>query len=93
MEVTHPLKIANYRNFIFTRFFLTLAYQIIAVIIGWHIYKLTGDVLALGLIGLAEALPAISIALFAHINGGGLRNLVVGLDCREFDFGWVQLGC
>ena len=68
MEVTHPLKIANYRNFIFTRFFLTLAYQIIAVIIGWHIYKLTGDVLALGLIGLAEALPAISIALFAgHI--------------------------
>lgn len=68
MTITHPLKISNYRNFIFTRFFLTLAYQIVAVVIGWHIYKLTNDVLALGLIGLAEAIPAISVALFAgHI--------------------------
>jgi len=35
------------------------------VVIGWHIYKITNDVLALGLIGLAEAIPAISVALFA----------------------------
>lgn len=35
-----------------------------AVIIGFHIYHLTKDPLALGLVGLCEAIPAISIALY-----------------------------
>ena len=35
-----------------------------AVIFGWLIYNYTKDAFSLGLIGLAEALPAISIALF-----------------------------
>lgn len=35
-----------------------------AVIIGFHIYHLTKDPLALGLIGLCEAIPAIGIALY-----------------------------
>jgi MFS family permease len=42
-----------------------LAYQVIGVTVGWHIYQLTGDVLALGLIGLAEVIPYFSCALFA----------------------------
>jgi len=46
------------------RFFFTFAYQMQAVIIGFHIYHLTKDPLALGLIGLCEAIPAISIALY-----------------------------
>jgi len=46
------------------RFFFTFAYQMQAVIIGFHIYYLTKDPLALGLIGLCEAIPAISIALY-----------------------------
>lgn len=92
MEITHPLKIANYRNFIFTRFFLTLAYQIIAVIIGWHIYKLTGDVLALGLIGLAEALPAISIALFAgHIADKHNRKKIMQFSMLAMLLGAIGL--
>lgn len=65
MAIEHPLRVSGYRNFILTRFCLTVALQILAVIIGWHIYKLTKDVYALGLIGLAEAIPAISVALFA----------------------------
>jgi MFS family permease len=44
---------------------MVLAYQITAVVVGWHIYELTGDPLALGLVGLAEALPYFSCALFA----------------------------
>ena len=32
---------------------ITLAYQILTVTAGWHIYALTHDVVALGLIGLA----------------------------------------
>jgi MFS family permease len=44
---------------------IVLAYQIIAVVVGWHIYELTHDPLALGLIGLAEVIPYFSCTLFA----------------------------
>jgi MFS family permease len=36
-----------------------------SVIIGWQIYQYTKDVLALGLIGLAEAIPFIIVSLFS----------------------------
>lgn len=62
------LKIPGFRFFLGTRLFLTLALQMQAVIIGWEIYKITSDPFSLGLVGLAEALPAISVALYAgHI--------------------------
>lgn len=47
------------------RVLLVLAYQITAVVVGWHIYKLTRDPWSLGLVGLAEAIPYFSFALFA----------------------------
>jgi MFS family permease len=58
------LRFPEFRSFLTIRFFLTFAYQIQAVIVGWHIYHLTKDPLSLGLIGLAEAIPALSIALY-----------------------------
>ncbi|MBL0340432.1 MAG: MFS transporter [Bacteroidetes bacterium] len=58
------LKIAEYRWFILARFTLTIGWQMQAVIFGWLIYNYTKDAFSLGLIGLAEAIPAISIALF-----------------------------
>ena len=47
------------------RFLIVLAYQMLAIVVGWHIYELTHDTLALGLIGLAEVIPYFSCALFA----------------------------
>jgi MFS family permease len=47
------------------RLFIVLAYQMMAIVVGWHIYELTHDTLALGLIGLAEVIPYFSCALFA----------------------------
>ncbi len=44
---------------------MVLAYQMMAVAVGWHIYEITHDPLALGLIGLAEAIPYFACALFA----------------------------
>lgn len=44
---------------------LVLAYQMTAVTVGWHIYEITHDPLALGLIGLAEVIPYFCTALFA----------------------------
>ncbi len=58
------LRFPEFRWFLTIRFFLTFAYQIQAVVIGWYIYQLTKDPLSLGLIGLAEAIPALSIALY-----------------------------
>ena len=59
------LRFKEFRSYIGMRFFLTFGFQIQAVVIGWHIYSLTKDPFSLGLIGLAEAIPAISIALYA----------------------------
>lgn len=48
---------------------MTLATMIQGTIVGWQIYELTHDPLALGFIGLAEALPFIGAALFAgHVT-------------------------
>lgn len=57
---------------------LTIALQIQAVIVGWEIFKITKDPFSLGLIGLAEAIPAISIALYAgHIaDVSSKRNII-----------------
>lgn len=64
----HPyaaLRIRDFRLFILSRLFITLAVQIQGVVVGWQIYEYTGDPLSLGLIGLAEAIPAITVSLYA----------------------------
>lgn len=47
------------------RLLIVFAYQIMAIVVGWHIYELTHDTLALGLVGLAEVIPYFCCALFA----------------------------
>jgi len=59
------LRIKDYRKFVTARFLLTFAIQMQSVIVGWQIYELTHDALSLGLIGMAEAIPFLCIALFA----------------------------
>jgi MFS family permease len=61
----HPLRNPAFLKLLAFRIQIVLAYQIIAVVVGWHIYELTHDTLALGLIGLAEVIPYFSCALFA----------------------------
>lgn len=59
------IKSPRYRSFILTRLFLTLGFQMQTVIIGWELYNITKDPFSLGLAGLAEAIPAIGVALYA----------------------------
>ena len=59
------LLIADFRNFITARMCMTLAIQIQGVAVGWQVYEITHDPLSLGLIGLAEAIPAITVSLYA----------------------------
>jgi MFS family permease len=60
-----PLRFTPFRWLIVSLLPSTLAQQVQAVVVGWQIYALTRDPLALGLIGLSEALPFIGVALFA----------------------------
>lgn len=54
-----------------------MALQCQAVIVGWHIYALKHDPLLLGLIGLAEAVPAIGFAFWSgHIVDRNKPSLV-----------------
>jgi MFS family permease len=59
------LRSRDFRLLLATQGLATTANQALAVIVGWQIYTLTKDPLMLGFIGLAEALPAISMALFS----------------------------
>lgn len=59
------LHVRDFRLFILSRLFITLAIQIQGVVVGWQIYEITKDPLSLGLIGLAEAIPAITVSLYA----------------------------
>ena len=49
------LRIRDFRFFLLSRFFATLASQMQVLIVSWQIYQMTKDPLALGLIGLIEA--------------------------------------
>jgi len=58
------LRYPEFVNLITANSLITAAIMIQEVVIGYELYKLTHDPLSLGFIGLAEALPYISIALF-----------------------------
>jgi MFS family permease len=57
------LRHREFRWYILSLFSMTLASQLQAVVVGWQVYALTHDPLSLGLMGLAEALPFIAVAL------------------------------
>lgn len=59
------LRISDFRFFLIARMCANIAVKMQGVLVGWQIYSITKDPLALGLIGLAEALPALSVALYA----------------------------
>ncbi|MFZ1461115.1 MAG: MFS transporter [Ignavibacteria bacterium] len=72
------LRFWEFRNFTIARLCITIASQMQAVIVGWQIYEITKDPFSLGLIGLAEAIPSISVLLFAgHITDISDRKKIV----------------
>src|SRR6202165_462653 len=59
------LRVANFRRLILGHGTATLAREAQIVVVGWQVYEHTHDPLSLGLIGLAEALPFVGVALYA----------------------------
>jgi len=58
------LRFPEFRYWMIANAFATLAGRALAVALGYQIYQLTRAPLALGVLGLVEAVPALSLALF-----------------------------
>ncbi|MCM4156843.1 MFS transporter [Gramella sp. AN32] len=62
------LKYGEFRTFLLVRFAFVFARTMQFIVIEWEVYNLTKDPFSLGMIGLMEVIPAVSLALFAgHI--------------------------
>jgi MFS family permease len=86
------LKLKDFRLFILGRFFLTVAIQMQSVIVGWQIYEQTHDPFSLGLIGLAEAIPFLIVALFAgHVADIFNRKNIIIATVIFYFFGALAL--
>lgn len=59
------IRIAEYRNLILGRFIFIMGLRMMGTLVGWWIYELTNDPLAIGIVGLSEVIPAVSLALYA----------------------------
>jgi MFS family permease len=54
---------------------VTFGLQMQGVVVGWQVYERTGDPLALGLVGLSEAIPFLAVALFGGHAADRLNRL------------------
>ncbi|BFG69275.1 nickel resistance MFS transporter NreB [Sediminibacterium sp. KACHI17] len=62
------MRIREYRNLMMGRFLFIMGLRMMGTLVGWWIYELTNDPFAIGLIGLSEVIPAVSLSLYAgHI--------------------------
>ena len=85
--MTHPstaatpsslLRLPDYMRFWSSRLASTAAGQMMMVALGWQMYDLTGSAWDLGLVGLAQFLPALLLALPAgHVVDGSDRKRVL----------------
>jgi len=62
------LRIKEFKHLMIGRFLFIMGLRMMGTLVGWWIYELTNDPFAIGLIGLAEVIPAVSLSLYAgHI--------------------------
>lgn len=59
------LKITEFRNFILGRFIFIMGLRMMGTLLAWWVYELTNDPFYIGMIGLAEAVPAVALSLYA----------------------------
>ena len=84
------LRYKEFNIFLLLRFAMVFAWSMQFIIIEWQVYSLTKNPLSLGIIGLMEVIPAISMALFAgHIvdqkeKRGLLFKCILGFSVISF---------
>ncbi len=58
-------RVKEFKSFLVIRFAMVFAWSMQFIVIEWEVYSITKDPLSLGLIGLLEIIPSLSVALFA----------------------------
>ncbi|WP_282075009.1 MFS transporter [Maribacter aquivivus] len=86
MSVNDPyaaIRFKEFNIFLLVRFAMVFAWSMQFIVIEWQVYSMTKDPLSLGIIGLMEVIPAVSMALFAgHIvDQKEKRNLLIKCIC------------
>lgn len=73
------VQIPEFRYLITARFLFILSLRMMGTLTGWWIYKLTSAPFAIGLIGLSEVVPALTLALYAghYIDMSEKRKLIL----------------
>ena len=80
-SATPLLRNLNFWLFVVNRSSNVIGIHSLTVAVGWYVYKLTGDPLDLGLIGLAQFAPALVLFLFA------------GMAADRFDRRRIMVAC
>ena len=73
------VKLPEYRSLLMGRFLFIMGLRMMGTLVGWWIYNLTDDPFAIGLVGLAAVIPAISLSLYAghRIDNSEKRKLLL----------------
>jgi MFS family permease len=85
------IRIPEFRSLMMGRFTFIMGLRMMSTLVGWWIYELTNAPFAIGLIGLSEVIPALSMALYAghRIDLSEKRRLI--LRCIFFYFCAVSI--
>jgi MFS family permease len=82
------IRIGEYRHLLMGRFLFIMGLRMMGTLVGWWVYELTNEPFAIGLIGLAEVIPAVSLSLYAgHVidisekRGLLLKGVALYLSC------------
>jgi MFS family permease len=99
------LRLRDFRALLVTRFTYWFVMSALTVVVGYQVYLLTGDPLTLGLLGLVEAFPALSLSLFGGhladrrdrrtiyvISQVGMIGSILGLAALSLDPGRFGIG-
>src|SRR5580692_10117561 len=87
IDPSTPLfRIRPFRLLFITRVSSTTAVQMLAVVVGWHVYELTDSALHLGMIGLVQVLPPLLLMLAAGQVADRYNRRIVLLCCYVVAF-------
>jgi MFS family permease len=72
------LRNRDFALYLGSRFFASIATQMVIMAVGWQVYHITGRVLDLGLIGLSQFLPFLCLVLFSgHVADQFDRRVII----------------
>jgi MFS family permease len=62
---TSVFHFTEFKDFLTGRFLFVIGLRMLSTLMGWWLYEITGSVLAIGMIGLVEVIPALGLTLRA----------------------------